>query len=218
MTFFDSDPHTPVLKTTWSLAGYAWENDGSNNRFTSGGVALDPLKADLDSATGFEASGGLRGRGITLDWQLNLIRGETVAEGFTGGIYVDGVTHAEQRRHRRRVPDPGHTARARRRAGADREGRLLRRVGQGDPGRQRLRMVVVRQGADLPHLGLEPFRRVRRRLPGDPRPGRVPLVSGQGPAPSTSASTSTSSSASWGPSAPAKRCCQLEAEHGRVTS
>lgn len=95
MTFFDSDPHTPVLKTTWSLAAYAWENDGSNNRFTSGGVAVDPLKADLDSATGFEASGGLRGRGITLDWQLNLIRGETVAEGFTGGIYVDGVTHVD---------------------------------------------------------------------------------------------------------------------------
>ena len=38
---------------------------------------------------------GLRGRGITLDWQVNRIRGETVAEAFTGGIYVDGVTHLD---------------------------------------------------------------------------------------------------------------------------
>ena len=37
-------------------------------------------------------SGGLRGRGITLDWQHNRIEGETVARDFTGGLYVDGET------------------------------------------------------------------------------------------------------------------------------
>jgi len=92
MTFADSDPHTPELKHTWSLAGYRWENDGKTNRFTEGGVSLDPERADLDSATGLELSGGLRGRGITLDWQHNRIRGETLLPGFTGGIFTDGDT------------------------------------------------------------------------------------------------------------------------------
>ncbi len=91
MTYFDSDPHTPTFKTTWSLAGYAWHNDGSNNRFTTAGIALDPTRADLDSASGLEVSGGLRGRGVTLDWQLNLIRGETVAESFNGGGIIRGA-------------------------------------------------------------------------------------------------------------------------------
>lgn len=95
MTFFDGDPHTPRLRYTWSLAGYVWENDGSNDSFTEGGVAVDPERADLDSATGLELSGGLRGRGVTLDWQLNCIRGETVVPDFTGGIYVGGGTDLE---------------------------------------------------------------------------------------------------------------------------
>lgn len=92
MTFFDGDLHTPGFKYTWSLAGYVWENDGSTNRFTEGGVSLDPERADLDSAVGLELSGGLRGRGVTLDWQCNHIRGKTVVAGFTGGIYVGGET------------------------------------------------------------------------------------------------------------------------------
>ena len=32
---------------------------------------------------------------MRLDWQYNRIRGATVAESFTGGIYVDGVTHLD---------------------------------------------------------------------------------------------------------------------------
>jgi len=90
MTFADGDEHSPELKHTWSLAGYRWENDGHTNHFTEGGVSLDPERADLDSATGLEISGGLRGRGITLDYQHNRIRGETRVPGFTGGIYTDG--------------------------------------------------------------------------------------------------------------------------------
>jgi phosphate-selective porin OprO/OprP len=92
MTFFDSDPHTPEIKYTWSLAGYAWENDGTNNSLTEGGISLDPERADLDFARGLEISGGLRGRGVMLDWQYNLIRGETLIPDFTGGLYVDGAT------------------------------------------------------------------------------------------------------------------------------
>jgi hypothetical protein len=95
MTFADGDNHTPKLEYTWSLAGYSWNNDGRNNTFTQDGVGIAAEKADLDSATGLEVSGGLRGRGITLDWQYNRIRGETVADGFTGGLYVDGTTHLD---------------------------------------------------------------------------------------------------------------------------
>ncbi len=95
MTFSDGDPHTPGIKYTWSVAGYGWESYGGNNRSSDAGVTLDPERADLDSATGLEISGGLRGRGITLDWQYNRIRGETVAEDFTGGLYLGGVTHLD---------------------------------------------------------------------------------------------------------------------------
>ena len=95
MTYADGDAHTPELKYTWSLAGYRWDNDGDNNPFSDGGVSLDPEMADLDSATGIELSGGLRGRGITLDWQHNRIRGETVVPDFTGGLYTDGDTRLD---------------------------------------------------------------------------------------------------------------------------
>jgi hypothetical protein len=37
-----------------------------------------------------ELSGGLRGRGITLDLQYNRIEADTVVDDFTGGVYVDG--------------------------------------------------------------------------------------------------------------------------------
>jgi hypothetical protein len=95
MTFADGDAHTPRLKYTWSLAGYVWENDGNNNLFTEGGEALDAEKEDLDSASGLEVSGGLRGRGITLDWQYNRIEGHTVCKGFSGGIYANGETRLD---------------------------------------------------------------------------------------------------------------------------
>lgn len=95
MSYSDGDRHTPELKTTWSVAGYRWDNDGDNHPFTEGGVGLDPERADLDSATGVELSGGLRGRGITLDWQHNRIRSETVVPDFSGGLYTDGDTRLE---------------------------------------------------------------------------------------------------------------------------
>jgi hypothetical protein len=95
VSFSDSDPHTPELRYAWSLAGYAWRNDDSNNTYTSGGVALDSERADIDAVDGFELSGGLRGRGITLDWQYNRFQSETVVPDFTGGIYEDGETNGD---------------------------------------------------------------------------------------------------------------------------
>lgn len=90
VTFSDSDNHSCELRYSVGVAGYVWENDGNNNRFTDGGEALDPLRADMDLATGIELSGGVRGRGITLDWEYNRIETEAVVNGFTGGLYRDG--------------------------------------------------------------------------------------------------------------------------------
>jgi hypothetical protein len=42
----------------------------------------------LAGLPGLELSGGLRGKGITLDWQYNRIRGDTAISDFTGGVYV----------------------------------------------------------------------------------------------------------------------------------
>jgi hypothetical protein len=78
-----------------SVAAYHWSDDGSNSPFTRAGESLDAEKADLDQARGVELSGRLRGGGFTLQAQYNQIRADTVVEGFTGGIYVDGETVLE---------------------------------------------------------------------------------------------------------------------------
>lgn len=76
---------------TFGLAGYAWSNDG-DNAFTRDGVALDPERADLEEAWGWELSAAVRGRGLRAEAQMNRIHGETVVGDFTGGIYSDGET------------------------------------------------------------------------------------------------------------------------------
>ena len=74
------------------FAGYYWENDGSRNTLTEGGVAVDPERPDLDTASGLELSGALDTAGFTLDFQRNVIRGQTVDRDFTGGVYLAGET------------------------------------------------------------------------------------------------------------------------------
>ena len=53
-------------------------------------------KVDLDDATGFELSGGVRTHGFSADVQLNRISGDTVDSDFTGGLYRDGSTDLDQ--------------------------------------------------------------------------------------------------------------------------
>jgi phosphate-selective porin OprO/OprP len=78
-----------------SLATYHWSNDGSSNPLTQEGESLDPEKADLDQASGVELSGALKAGRFTLLAQYNRIRADTVVEGFTGGVYLDGETDLE---------------------------------------------------------------------------------------------------------------------------
>ena len=63
---------------------------------TVGGVSTSSSKADVDEATGFELSAGLRGFGFSADAQYQVVDGDTVATGFTGGVFVDGTTELEQ--------------------------------------------------------------------------------------------------------------------------
>ncbi len=55
---------------------------------------LDPerSKKDVDSVTGFEISGGLRGWGLSVDAQYNQFNSELVEAGITSGLYVDSET------------------------------------------------------------------------------------------------------------------------------
>lgn len=82
-------------KYNLSAAGYTWNNDGDSNTYTLPGGGSDPAfpdMADLDSARGWELSGGYRGHGVAVDLELQGVSGDTVDPAFTGGIYVNGTT------------------------------------------------------------------------------------------------------------------------------
>lgn len=84
------------LGLTLAAAAFTWSNDGDNDTYTAGGAATNPGKADVDQASGFELSGGLRGGGLSLDAQIQRIEADTVDPTFDGGLYVDGSTEIEQ--------------------------------------------------------------------------------------------------------------------------
>lgn len=82
--------------TRWGfrISGYSWENDDDNNTYTdpTTGLSISETKADIDSATGLEASLALRSHGWSFDAQYNQIEGDTVDPTFTGGLYRAGST------------------------------------------------------------------------------------------------------------------------------
>lgn len=85
------------LKMSFAAAAFSWSNDDDNNTYTSGaGTSTSSSKADLDSATGYELSAGLRGYGLSADLQYQSIDGDTVDGGFNGGLFVNGTTTLEQ--------------------------------------------------------------------------------------------------------------------------
>ncbi|WP_027715531.1 porin [Desulfuromonas sp. TF] len=85
------------LKATISVAAFTWNNDDDNNTFTdeATGLSTSASKADVDTVTGFEISGALRGYGFSVDAQYNLFNAESIDDTFTGGIYEDGETDLE---------------------------------------------------------------------------------------------------------------------------
>jgi len=96
MKFDQGDFDRGSVKTSFSLAAFSWTNDDDRNTYTDNGVATSDSKADLDNAAGFEISAGLRGHGVSIDVEYQLISGDTVAEGFTGGAYQDGTTDLDK--------------------------------------------------------------------------------------------------------------------------
>jgi hypothetical protein len=87
--------HGP-LRLALAAAAFTWSNDGDNDTYTAGGVATSASKADVDQATGFELSAGVRGFGFSADAQYDLVDADTVDGGFDGGLWVDGSTELEQ--------------------------------------------------------------------------------------------------------------------------
>jgi len=94
-TFKRGDFDRSEAKFNVSAAAFSWSNDDDVNTYTLADGTSDPAepdKTDLDSATGFELSAGFRGFGLSADAEYQMINGDTVDPGFTGGIYVAGET------------------------------------------------------------------------------------------------------------------------------
>ena len=87
-------------KLTVGAATFLWSNDGDNDTYTSGNVDLGAGDAndtaqdltDVDSVKGYEVSGALRHRGISVDVQYNLFDIETVDATYSRGLYKNGAT------------------------------------------------------------------------------------------------------------------------------
>ncbi len=80
------------LKTTIGVAAFTWSNDDDNNTRTEGGVLTSSSKPDVDSANGFEISGGLRVNGFSVDAEVQSIAADTVDSLFSGGVFQNGTT------------------------------------------------------------------------------------------------------------------------------
>ena len=91
------DFHSDAWRFTVGVGAFAWQNDDDNNTYTDAtGTSTDPERADLDSASGLEVSGGVRGFGLSADVEWQLVSGDTVDPAFTGGIYRDGTTDLDK--------------------------------------------------------------------------------------------------------------------------
>lgn len=80
------------LLATIGGAVFTWSNDDDNNSRTENGMATDPGRPDVDSATGFEVSGGLRVAGFSGDAELQSISADTVDGAVSAGIFQNGTT------------------------------------------------------------------------------------------------------------------------------
>lgn len=78
-------------------AAFYWTNNDNRLSYTdedeSGNkICNNEKKCDLDTATGWELSGGIRGRGLSVDLEYNQVAGEMIANNVNSGMYVNGET------------------------------------------------------------------------------------------------------------------------------
>lgn len=89
---FSQGDFSRETRATIGVAAYAWNNDGDNNTYTTGGSSQSTSKADVDKVTGLEVSGAFRSAGFSVDAEYNSFSADTVDGSFTGGIYRNGST------------------------------------------------------------------------------------------------------------------------------
>lgn len=104
LTFYPKDPirrdqgdfKRGSFNYALEAAAFVWANNEEDLTYTDeidgDQVCNNDRKCDLDGATGWELSGGIRGRGLSVDLEYNQVFGEMVAENVNSGMYVDGET------------------------------------------------------------------------------------------------------------------------------
>ena len=98
MKFDQGDFHSDAFKYNFSLAAFSWSNDGDVNTYTDPvtGRSTSSSRADLDKSEGVEISAGLRGKGVSIDVEYDLVAGDTVDPMFTGGVWRNGSTDLDK--------------------------------------------------------------------------------------------------------------------------
>ena len=86
-----------ALKFVVEGAAFTWTNNDNRLTYTDedetgNTICNDEKKCDLDDATGWELSGGMRGHGVSVDLEYNEIEGNMVADNVNSGMYVNGQT------------------------------------------------------------------------------------------------------------------------------
>lgn len=78
-------------------AAFYWTNNDNRTVYTDVDengkeVCNNEKKCDLDDATGWELSGGIRGHGLSVDLEYNEVAGSMMADNVNSGMYVNGET------------------------------------------------------------------------------------------------------------------------------
>jgi len=86
-----------ALKFTVEGASFTWTNNDNRLTYTDEDENGKPIcnnekKCDLDDATGWEISGGMRGHGFSVDLEYNQVEGNMIADNVNSGMYVNGET------------------------------------------------------------------------------------------------------------------------------
>ncbi len=78
-------------------AAFSWASSDNRLEYTDvdengNQICTSSSKCDLDTATGWELSAGIRGRGVSADLEYNQINGKMIADNVDSGMYVNGET------------------------------------------------------------------------------------------------------------------------------
>jgi hypothetical protein len=79
------------VRVALGTAAYAWRNDGDRSVMRDTELTPDSPAVDADSVNAFEASGGLRGRRISIEAEYDRVVARSSPPSFSGGLYRDGA-------------------------------------------------------------------------------------------------------------------------------